>query len=195
MPWNNGSTLKFSPPPKTPRNFRKFALGKIRTKWSKRNHRFNPIKTNRYNTMNTKMMDMNKIDIIKTTPRKACECFSLTCSYCRQDTPHPSPIHSDWSSEDWDGDKVKAKLQKSLISFEAPKQKTNTEHIMDIDEVPFHKLNLEQDEQKEKEPLEVTQSLVLLPSDPINVEATAKDKTEEEDDRQPWKSDFKKTWR
>ena len=50
---------------------------------------------------------------------------------------------------------------------------------MDIDKVPFHKLNLEQDEQKEREPLQVTQSLVPLPSEPMNMEATTKDKTEE----------------
>ena len=33
---------------------------------------------------------------------------------------------------------------------------------------------------KKKKPLEVTQSLVPWPSDPMNVEATAKDETEEE---------------
>ena len=177
MPWNNGGTVQFSAPPKTPINLRKHALGKIRTRWSNRNHRFNPMKTNRYNTMNTETMDMNKIDIIKPTPRKACECFGLTFSYCRQDAPHPSPVHSDWSSKDWDGDRAKAKEQKSLIDFNALKQKMDMEQITDIDEVPFHKLNLGQDEQKEKEPLEVTQSLVAPPSDPMNTEATA---TEEE---------------
>ena len=130
--------------------------------------------------MNTEKMDMNKIDIIKPTPRRACECFSLTCSYCRQDAPHPSPIHSDWSSQDWDDDKAKAKEQKSLIDFEAPKQKMDMEQIMDIDKVPFHQLNFGQDEQKEKESLEVTQSLVLPLSDPMNVEATGRDETEEE---------------
>ena len=55
----------------------------------------------------------------------------------------------------------------------------NMEQTMDIDEVPFHKLNLGQDEQKEKEPLEMTQSLVPPPSDQMNVEAPTKDETEE----------------
>ena len=45
--------------------------------------------------------------------------------------------------------------------------------------MPFHKLNLGQDEQEERESLEVTQILVPLPSDPMNVEATTKDETEE----------------
>ena len=100
MPWNNGSTVQFSTSPKTSRNSRKCAISKIRTKWSNITHRFNPIKTNRYNNRDTKTTDMNKRDIIKPTPRKMCEHFSLTWSYCRQDTPHPSPIHSNWFSED-----------------------------------------------------------------------------------------------
>ena len=60
--------------------------------------------------------------------------------------------------------------------------KTENRHRtgMDIDEVPFHKVNMGQDEQKEKETLEVTQSLVLPPSDPTNVEGITKDETEEE---------------
>ena len=53
------------------------------------------------------------------------------------------------------------------------------EQTMDIDEVPFHKLNLGQDDLKEREPLEVTQSLVQLPSDPMDVGATTKDETKE----------------
>ena len=81
------------------------------------------------------------------------------------------------SSEDWDGDKAKAKEQKSLIDFDALRQKTD----MDIDEVPFYKLNLGQNKQKEKEPLEVTQSLVPPASDPMDTEATAKDETEEKE--------------
>ena len=63
------------------------------------------------------MMDMNKIDIIKPTPRKACEHFGLACSHSRLDTPHPSHTHSDWSREEWDGDKAKAREQKPLIDF------------------------------------------------------------------------------
>ena len=69
MPWNNGGTVQFSDPSKTPGIPRKCALGKTRIRWSNRNHKFNPIKTNRYNTMNTKLTDINKIDIIKPTQR------------------------------------------------------------------------------------------------------------------------------
>ena len=90
-------------------------------------------------------MDMNKIDIIKPTLRKACEHFGPTCSCDRQDGPHPPPIHSDWSCEDWDSNKAKAKEQKSLIDSDALKQKMDMEQITNRDEVPFHKLNLGQD--------------------------------------------------
>ena len=178
MPWDNGNMVQFSAPPKMPRNSRKHVIDKIRTIWSNRNHRFNPIKTNRYSTLDTKMTDMKKIDIIKPTPSKVCEHFGLSCSYCRQYTLHPSPVHSDWSSKNWDSDKAKAGEQKSLIDFEIPKQKMDTEEVTDIDKVPFHKLSLGQDEQKEGEPLEVTKSLAPLPSDSANMEGTVKDEEE-----------------
>ena len=90
--------------------------------------------------MDTKMMDLNKIDIIKPTLRKACECFGLTCSYCRQDALQPSPIHSYWSNKDWNGKKANAREEKSLVDFETPKQEMDKENVTDIDKVPFHKL-------------------------------------------------------
>ena len=130
--------------------------------------------------MNMEMTDMNKIDIIKPTPKRAYECFGPTCSYIRQDAPYPSPIHLDWSSKDLDGDKAKAKEQNSLIDFDILRQKMNMEQTMDINKVPVHKLSLGQDELKEKEPLEVTQSLVPPPLVPMNVEAATKDEVEEE---------------
>ena len=49
--------------------------------------------------------------------------------------------------------------------------------MIDIDEVPFHKLSLKQDEPNDTEPLEVTQSLDLLPTDPMDI--GAKDTIEE----------------
>ena len=107
-----------------------------------------------------------------------CESFSPSCFYCKQDIPHPSPINSDWSSKNWDGNKAKAKEQnKSLIDFEDPNQKMDMEKVMDIDEIPFSKLQIGQDGHKE-EPLEVTESLVSLPS----TLATSEDTTENTDE-------------
>ena len=71
--------------------------------------------------MNTKPMDMNKIDIVQPVPRRACECFGPSSSYCKHEYPHPSPVQSDWLSKDWDGDKAKEKEKKSLIDFKLPK--------------------------------------------------------------------------
>ena len=36
VPWNDGNLVQF--PPKMPRNLRKCTVGKIRTRWSGRNH-------------------------------------------------------------------------------------------------------------------------------------------------------------
>ena len=60
-------------------------------------------------------MDMNKIIIIQVVPKRACECSVDTCTYCMYKAPHLSPIPSDWSSEDWDGEKAKVREQRSLI--------------------------------------------------------------------------------
>ena len=106
---------------KSPRNPRKFTSSKIRTRWSNHNHHFNPIKTNWVNTLGTDPMDKNKISIIKGTPQKVCEQSGATCSFCRQQVPHPLHRTSpDWSSEDWVGDKAKAREQNSIIKFDIP---------------------------------------------------------------------------
>ena len=47
---------------------------------------------------------------------------------------HPSPAPSDWSSEDWDGDKVKKREQRSLIDFKlVDAQVMDTTQKMTID--------------------------------------------------------------
>ena len=39
------------------------------------------------------------------------------CSYCKYDAPHPSTTPSDWSSEDWDGNKAKDREQCPILDF------------------------------------------------------------------------------
>ena len=87
-------------PTKPPRNPRKSAPGKVRTRWSNCNHHFNPVKTNWFSMLGTDLTDANKINIIKCTPQKACEQFGATCSFCRQQVPHPLLDQLDWSSKD-----------------------------------------------------------------------------------------------
>ena len=45
--------------------------------------------------------------------------------YYKYDAPHPSTPPSDWSSEDWNGDKAKAREQCSLLDFNQLKQQLN----------------------------------------------------------------------
>ena len=53
------------------------------------------------------LTDMNKINIIQPVPKRASDCSVDTCTYCKYEAPHPPPIPSDWSSEDWDCKKAK----------------------------------------------------------------------------------------
>ena len=57
------------------------------------------------------------------------------CTYCKYDTPHPSTTPSDWSNEDWDGEKAKAMEQCRLLDFnllEKQLQKTLQDATQDI---------------------------------------------------------------
>ena len=73
------------------------------------------------------------------------EHFGSICSCCKHKAPHPSPVHSDWSSEDWDGHKAKTKEQKSLIGFEPPEpnnekgtdQQTDVRKVTEVMTYPF----------------------------------------------------------
>ena len=113
--------------------------------------------------MDTKVSDLNKIDIVAPTPRKACHSFGPSCSYCEQGALHPLPQNLNWSSEDWDSTKAKAREQsKSLIDLNDPKPQTSMEQSTDIDEVALRKLQIRQSGPKE-ELLEVMTSLIPPP--------------------------------
>ena len=148
MPWNNSNMVQFSAPPKMLRNLRKWSTSKIRTRWAE--IASNPIKTRRPNTPDTKASELDRVDIKAPIPKKACGSFSLSCSYSMQGTPHPLPQEPEWSSEDWDGTKAKAREQnKSLIDFYDSKSQIKTEQTMDIDEVAFSKLQIGQSDPRE----------------------------------------------
>ena len=122
-------------------------------------------------------MDMNKINIIQPTPKIACECFGATCSYCKHEPPHPSPVHSDWSNEDWDSEKAKAREQKSFTDFKPPKPQTDEQVTDSVNKIPFQNLTI-QDKPEEELP-EVTNTLVPPPE--MTAAAPAMDVTESED--------------
>ena len=160
MTWNSGMMPQFSAPPRPHRSPRKCPPGKTRTRWSNCNHQFNPIKTNRYNTQDTEPNNMNKINIIQPTPKRACECNDGSCTYCKYEAPHPSPVPSDWSSKDWDGEKAKVRQQKLLVDFMPPKQDTDPP-LMEVmaDDIPFSKLTIQSDN-PDKNLMEVMDTLI-----------------------------------
>ena len=150
MAWDKGITPQFSTPQKRKKNSRKYASGKIRNRWYRCNHWFNLIKTNSYNTLGVNPMDMNKIDIVQPAPKRACECFGATCSYCKHEALHPSPIQLDWSHEDWDGEKAKTREQKSLIDFDPPKlDSKQTPNLETADNLPVQNLSIHEDKIEE----------------------------------------------
>ena len=100
-------TPQISTPTKPPQNPRKHAPGKVRTWWSNQSHHFKPIKTNRFDTLGTNLMGTNKISLIKPIPQKSCEHFGATCSFCRQQAPHP--LLSNWIGQVKTGMAIKLK--------------------------------------------------------------------------------------
>ena len=155
-----------------PRNLRKQTTGKIRTRWSGRN-RFNPIKMRRPNTPDTKVLELDKVEIKTPIPTKAYDGFGLSCSYCKQGAPHPLPQEFNWSSEDWDGIKAEVKEQTdSLIDLNEAKPLTNNDKIIDIDEVASSNLQIRQSDPKE-ELIEVMKSL----TPPLPLTETPRDMT------------------
>ena len=67
LAWNKGHATPYFPTQPQPKH--RHTSGKTRTRWSNQSHRFNPIKTERYNMQNREMTDFNKIDIVKPTPK------------------------------------------------------------------------------------------------------------------------------
>ena len=63
------------------------------------------------------------------------------CTYCKYDAPHPSATPSDWSSEDWDGKKAKAREQHPFLDFnllEKQLQKTLQDRALDVPQDLLH---------------------------------------------------------
>ena len=69
----------------------------------------------------------------------------------------------DWPSEDWDGTKAKAKEQtNSWTDNNMPKPWTDVDQMTDVDKIPFSKLQIRQNNPKEKL-VEVAGSLLPPP--------------------------------
>ena len=139
-----------STPPNPLKCPRKWAPGNVRTWWSNYIHRYSLIKTNRVNTLGTDPTKVNKISIIKPISQKACEKFGLSCSFCKQQAPHPLPPHSEWSSKDWDVEKAKAREHNSFVRFDTPM--TNNPIHDSVDLIPFQGLTIQMNRLDKKAP-------------------------------------------
>ena len=95
------------------------------------------IKTNQVNMLETNLISTGNITIIKPIPQKVCEQFGVTCSFCRQQVPHPSPNQSDWSSKDWDGEKAKAKEQNPFFKSDTLKTEAENSTSDLVGSLPF----------------------------------------------------------
>ena len=59
---------------------------------------------------------------------------------------HPSPNQSAWSSEDWDGERAKAReQQKSFIRFDTPRPTMDSPTHDLVNSIPFHGLTRQTD--------------------------------------------------
>ena len=179
---------QFSTSQKASQNPRKCTSAKIRNRWSRRNHQFNPIKTNRCFTLDVNSMDMNKVNIIQTVPKTVCDCFVDTCTYCKFKALHPFPISSDWSSEDWHGKKAKVREQRLLIDLDFhkpdPRQMTDSEIL---NELLIQNLNMQENGKEEEKSPEIRDTQVLPPEvaavTPMMEETKWENTTEEKDDK------------
>ena len=60
----------------------------------------------------TSPMASTTVATIASSSGKICKRWGLSCPFCAQSALHPSPVDSDWSEEDWDGDKEREKKNK-----------------------------------------------------------------------------------
>ena len=131
--WNKGHAKSYFPTQPQPKH--RHTSGKTRTRWSNGRNRFNPIKMEHYNTQNKETTDFGKDDLVKPTPKQLCTSTHKGCTYCKYDAPHPPNTPLNWSSEDWDGNKAKAREQCPLLDFnflEKQIKKTLQDPIQDV---------------------------------------------------------------
>ena len=121
------------------------------------------------------------------------------CTYCKYDTPHPSTTPSDWSSEDWDGKKAKAREQCPLLDFnllEKQLQKTLQDTKQDVPQDVLNDSSVEMDLTKGlhdltlKEDIDIQNLMDTLAPLPESLER--KSKTEDANDDTS-KSNYKMT--
>ena len=107
------------------------------------------------------------------SPTKRCKRWGPPCPFCAQSALHPSPVESDWSEEDWDGEIQKKKREKKRKEEEMRQRQEEKRKILDSDSK--YVSNYE-----EKTPTLVSY-LVLAPEDFRDTQQDINDNQTEED--------------
>ena len=117
----------------------------------------------------TNLMNIGNINVIKPIPQKACEQLGVICMFCRYKVPHPLLNQSEWSSEDWNGEKAKAKEQNPFIKSDVPKIKTGNPTTDLVDALPFQNLKIQPDRKDEKVPEVSTTPIPMLEQGSVGI--------------------------
>ena len=64
------------------------------------------------------------------SPTKTFKRWGLSCPFCAQSTPNPSPVDSDWSKEDWDGE-IEKRKEKQRKEEEMMQRQDEEKKILD----------------------------------------------------------------
>ena len=112
---------------------------------------------------------------------KKCNIWEPQCPFCTQSAPHPSPVDSDWSEEDWDGEIEKEKRREKQRKEEEMKWRQEEEkqilnsnyHPPEPIYIPNHK----------EQPPTVVNDLRLAPENSRDAQKDKRDTKTEEDRR------------
>ena len=91
-------------------------------------------------TTNTPTMASIMATADMPSPAKTCKRWGLPCPFCAQSAPHPSPVDSDWSEEDWDRNIEREKRKVKQRKEEEMKQRQEREEQEKIKSDPNYYL-------------------------------------------------------
>ena len=165
----------------TQTNPRKRAPGKIRARWSSK-ARHNPMKTQKPNTPNVPVTNMDTTDSDKkkvSISVKVCNRFGPMCQFFKQSILHPSPQESDWTDEDWTGEQTKTQKPLEgtnlLLDWDLPSPQYNPNSKPEgVDKINIDKLSIDPNNPQE-ESLQVTNSLIPPPTTEKEEKTTAQE--------------------
>ena len=142
------------------------------------------MKVRRPNIPEIKVTELDAIDMENKAPFpvRVCNKLWLSCSFCKQGTPHPSSQESEWSSKGWDGTRTETKKETGetnlLSHWDLTHPQSKPKLTTDIDKLAIDKLHIGQDRPKKKQ-VKITDSLIPLPMSEEEGKATMGEMTKE----------------